>query len=250
MPRIHLPFIDDSVIEQIVADTLSVAIEAQKTADTEFNRNVIDPFAALFEMKGFNLSAQQWLQQEKNRQAQKTLANQLGDFHQRVLGAIDGWENAGRNGGLVDVIHPQKKIICEIKNKHNTIKASDQKNLYEALEQLVMPKGQQYKGYTAYYVQIIPKNAVRFNKEFTPSDNAKGSKKPANPLIRTIDGWSFYRLATGVENALEQLFDKLPALIGLTGADFEFDKTKQYFNCAYVHKIKAAKIKESNQASQ
>ena len=247
MSRRHLSFIDDSTIEQIVAETLNIAQAARAKAQSKFERNVIDPFAALFEMSGFNLSPEDWLIQEQNRQAQKTLVNEFGDFHQRVLGGLDGWHNTGRAGGLVDLINADKKIIAEVKNKHNTLKASDQKNLYESLEKLVMPKGQKYKGFTAYYVQIIPKNALRFNKPFTPSDNQIGEKKVSNELIRTIDGWSFYELATGVDAALEQLFDGLPNLMGLGSVNFKPDSVKRYFNAAFVKKMKPKSAKKASQ---
>jgi Eco47II restriction endonuclease len=233
MSRKHFSFIEDSDIEKIVSDTLDIAKAAKERSKTDFERNVIDPFAALFEMGGFNLSPKDWLKQEQNRQAQKTLVNQLGDFHQRVLGAVDGWENTGRAGGLVDVINAKKKIIAEIKNKHNTIKASDQKNLYETLERLVMDKGQIHKGYTAFYVQIIPANAARFNKPFTPADNGVGIRKAENKLIRSIDGWSFYALATGVDDALEQLFLGLPKLMGLKSDNFKPETVMRYFTAAY-----------------
>jgi len=46
------------------------------------------------------------------------------------------------------------KIIAEIKNKYNTTKGADKKTLYDNLELALLNK---YKGYTGYYVEIIPK---------------------------------------------------------------------------------------------
>ena len=106
-----------------------------------------------------------------------------------------------------------RKIIGEIKNKHNTLKASDRAALYFKLEDLVMRKGHMYKGYTSYYIEIVPKKSQRYDIEFTPSNASTGSKCFSNSLIRQIDGYSFYALVTGIDNALEQLFAVIPTVI-------------------------------------
>ncbi len=76
-----------------------------------------------------------------------------------------------------------------------------------------MPKNSIYKGYTAYYVTIIPKKPARYNKLFTPSNKEKGEKCQLNESIRMIDGASFYSLVTGRPDALEELFNHLPSII-------------------------------------
>ena len=52
---------------------------------------MIDPFAAFFEMAGFGLDHEGWVRTEL--MVQKTLQNQVGNFHQNILGSIEGWEN-------------------------------------------------------------------------------------------------------------------------------------------------------------
>jgi hypothetical protein len=208
----QLSFISDEALENNVSHLLKVATQAREKAESEFGRNVIDPFAVLFELSGFNASTEIWLNSEQNRQAQKSLQNHIGIFHQNILGSAPGWEDLG-TGGIVDIANPERKLIAEVKNKHNTLNASGKAKIYEQLTNLVMPKGQQYKGYTAYYVEIIPKKAIRYDKPFTPSDAGSGTPKPANGLIRQIDGYSFYALATGIADALEQLFLALPDVI-------------------------------------
>jgi hypothetical protein len=210
MPR--LSFISDHDLEEVVNSLLVVANEALNKAEKEFNSNVIDPFSALFEMAGFNINQNVWRSNEKTRKAQKTLSNHVGEFHQRILGKVNGWENPGK-GAIVDLISHDHKIIAEIKNKHNTVKGSDLTHVYTELEELVMPKASRYKDYTAYYVQIIPNKPLRYDTFFTPSDNQHGAKKPENPRIRKIDGFSFYDKVTGVEGALKQLFNVLPDVI-------------------------------------
>jgi hypothetical protein len=210
MPQ--LSFISDETLSNAVRNLLDVAVDARQKADKGFNRNVIDPFAVLFEMSGFQVDEQTWLAGEKNRQAQKTLQNHVGTFHQAILGNIAGWENLG-TGGVMDVVCTDRQIIAEVKNKHNTVKGSDKVAVYDTMDELVMPKLQKYKGFTAYYVEIIRKSKQPYDKPFTPSDKKESHRRPANPLIRQIDGYSFYGLATGVPDALSQLFTALPDVI-------------------------------------
>jgi Eco47II restriction endonuclease len=115
-------------------------------------------------------------------------------------------------------------------------KGDAQHGLYEKLHSVVMSKGHMYHGFTAYYVQVIPKSHKPYDLPFTPSDNKTGVKAQSNPLIRIIDGKSFYALATGRPNALEELYDALPLVIEKLKPDYRFSDVqslKQYFNRAY-----------------
>jgi len=207
-----LSFIDDETLKKEVKHLLDTAQKAKINAPKKFGKNVIDPFSALFEMSGFNLSHDGWVENEMIRQAQKTLQNQTGTFHQNILGSIKGWENLG-TGAVVDLVSHEKQIIAEVKNKYNTISGGKLSELYTTLENQVMPKSSRYKSYTAYYVTIIPKKAERNDNPFVPSDKEKGAKCPENELIRQIDGSSFYSLVTGEENALKTLYDCLPEVV-------------------------------------
>jgi len=196
-----LPFLPDRVFLSIVQDVMDTGFSALSKSQNSMHRNVIDPFAVVFEMACFGLSARNWEVGEQARQAQKTLINKVGLFHQKLIGSLDGWENMGTSG-IVDVVNHDLKIIAEIKNKYNTVKQSDLIGVYKELQDMVMHKTQIYKGYTAYYVEIIPKSPARYNKYFVPSDNKTGAKTEANELIRQIDGASFYEMATECQNAL------------------------------------------------
>ena len=152
---------------------------------------------------------EEWMEQEKSRQIQKTLQNSLGEFHQGILGAADGWENLG-TGHVFDILNKQKKIIAEIKNKYNTTKGNHKIAIYD---DLVAQLNSQYKGFMSYYVEIIPAKKGAYNKPFTPSDNKTKKRRPINKSIRVIDGKSFYALATGDENALRKVYEVLPRVI-------------------------------------
>jgi hypothetical protein len=72
-----------------------------------------------------------------------------------------------------------------------------------------MPKTGVYHGYTAYFVNIVPKKIGRFDIPFVPSNNKTELNVPSNGQIRIIDGASFYDLVTGDANSLSKLFSGL-----------------------------------------
>ena len=100
-----------------------------------------------------------------------------------------------------------------MKNKHNTLSGGKRSDLYQNPQKLVMQKASRFRGYTAYLVTIVPKEPEALDEPFTPSDKETGSRCPENPLIREIDGASFYNLASGEKDALSQLFQVLPAVV-------------------------------------
>lgn len=230
----YLTWVDDAVLVAAVKGLLQVAERAKNDASKKFRNNVVDPFSAIFEIAGFKMSFDDWIKSEEARQAQKTLQNQVGSFHQTILGSCAGWTNMNV-GNIIDLLNTNDKIIAEVKNKHNTITKAKLGNLYTALESAVMPKLSTYKGYKAYYVTIIPSKPNRFDNEFTPSDPETGNKCAVNPLIREIDGASFYDIVTKEENALEKLFDILPKVIeDLTKSPAaNTAKVKEIFDWAY-----------------
>ena len=231
-----LSWISDSDLKNEVMQLLIIAKGAKKAAVRNFGKNVIDPFAALFEISGFEIEYDTWIKSETTRQAQKTLQNHIGDFHQNILGYSVGWTNL-KVGNVIDLVSQDNKIIAEVKNKYNTISGGKLSDLYYSLDKLISPKSSIYKGFTAFYVAVIPKNGIRFNKVFTPSDKDKGAKCPLNECIREIDGASFYSLVTGSESALEDLFDVLPLVIkDCSDGKYQIKdkkKLKEFFNLAY-----------------
>lgn len=236
-----LKWISDKDLEEAVNKLLEIASLAKKNATKDFNKNVIDPFSAMFEIAGFEFDHKTWMASETARQAQKTLNTHIGTFHQTILGKCKDWKNLNV-GNVIDLVCENKKIIAEIKNKHNTVTKGQLAGLYYSLNDLVSRKTSIYKGYTAYYVTIIPKTAKRFDKEFTPSDKERGEKCEANPKIREIDGASFYSIVTGDKNALENLFDILPVLIEKCSEGRckikDKEKLKNLFNVAFQEKTK------------
>jgi len=232
----ELGFISDEKLVAAVGHLLRTAHTARVEASQKLNRNVIDPFAAMFQMAGFELDHKAWVQFELVRQAQKSLQNDIGEFHQIILGSMDGWEDMG-TGSVVDVVNHEKKIIAEVKNKYNTVSGGHLAEFYHALEAMVMPKSSPYCGYTAYFVTIIPRNPERFDEPFTPSDRMRGENCAAHPLIRTADGATFYDIASGQPGTLRKLYAALPETINrCAGYGYELpdvDKLMAYFRDAF-----------------
>jgi len=205
-----LPFIDNEKLYARVKIVIDSARDALKKNEKQFYGNSVDPFSALFDALWQNISLTKWLKQEKSRQNQKTLQNYLGDFHQEIVGSFRNWESLGK-GKVFDVKNDNKKIIAEIKNKHNTTKGNHKTVIYDDLQGQLNAG---YKGYIAYYVEIIPKNKKIYDKPFIPSDNKTHSQRPKNENIRVMDGKSFYALTTGDKDALKKIYAILPKVIG------------------------------------
>ncbi|MGJ1417689.1 Eco47II family restriction endonuclease [Sphingobacterium multivorum] len=226
----YLTWISDEALFEATKSLLVKAEEIKKTAQKNMNKNVIDPFSSIFQIGGFGLGYDEWLNGEITRQAQKSLQNHVGDFHQNILGSVNGWENK-KTGSIIDIVNLERGIIAEVKNKHNTVKKSDLGSVYDTLADAVLPKVSVYKGFTAYYVTIIPPKSQRFDRVFTPSDNKIGQRKEPNELIREIDGASFYQLVTGDLDALKNLFSVLPTVISdITGEKFDDNEVESLLN--------------------
>ncbi|MES1023613.1 Eco47II family restriction endonuclease [Gloeocapsa sp. BRSZ] len=204
---VYLPYISDNDLRKAVKRVVDCILSTQQRQEAEMYRNVIDPFSAIFDgaVQGFSL--EDWLQKERSRQIQKTVQNQIGHFHENILSSVPGWQKL-RQG--VDICNEERKIIAEIKNKYNTVKGSDKVGIYDYF--LSFLEKPQYHNFTAYYVEIIPKNRGFYDKPFAPSSR-DSTRRPANENIRQISGQAFYDLATGTSGALSMLFNVLPDVI-------------------------------------
>lgn len=240
----YLEYLDDAVVKRLVKDVLDIGRAKKIEVEDEFHKNVIDPFAALFDSAVSEVGHEAWKNAEMVRQCQKTLTNHIGTLHQKILGSVTGWQDLGV-GSVVDLVCNNKKIIAEVKNKFNTVSGGKLAEQYYALERLIEPKTSQYKGYTAYFVNIIPKKPVRSDIPFEPSDKDKGIRCSRKESIRIIDGASFYALVTGREFALQELYDALPIVIAdIFQNDYRISNFsipdlasfRQYFQAAYQAK--------------
>jgi len=208
----YLEYVDDDCLRDLIKQVLIVGRNRISKSEKDFSKNVIDPFGAIFEASAFEVGHKEWKGSEMIRQSQKTLQNHIGDLHQKILGSVDGWEDLGV-GGIVDLVNHEKKIIAEVKNKYNTVTGGKLADQYYSLERLVSLKTSVYKGYTAYFVNVIPKKPERYSLPFQPSDKDKGMKCAENEFIRIIDGASFYSLVSGRDDALREFHSVIPEVI-------------------------------------
>jgi hypothetical protein len=152
----YLEYLDDETLKALVKGVLDIGRKKKAEVIRDFEKNVIDPFASLFDAAVSNVTHETWKNSEMVRQCQKTLTNHIGTLHQKILGNIDGWQDLG-TGSVVDLVCHDRLIIAEVKNKFNTVTGGKLADQYYSLERLVTPKASNYRGYTSYFVNIIPK---------------------------------------------------------------------------------------------
>lgn len=203
----YLPFISDENLIKFTRELVDAAIKSQDTVERNPYKNVIDPFSALIDAARQKISLDEWMEQEKSRQVQKAFQNAVGTFHQSILGSMPGWNDSGA-GGSYDVINDEKRIIAEIKNKYNTMSSGQQIAVYDKLARW-LDYGK--KGYTAYVVDVVPKSPRPYLQPFVPSE--RGVRRQTRDNLLRIDGRSFYALASGQNDAIDQLYKVLPKVL-------------------------------------
>lgn len=186
---------------------LVMSTYAAQQEEKDVYKNTLDCFSAAIDASIRGITLEDWIESEKQRQAQKTLQNKIGDFQQQAIGTLDGVTDLGV-GAVIDIICEDKKIVAEIKNKWNTTKGNHKVNVYDDL----LLKINSNQGYTGYYVEILPQKGKMYNKPFMPSDNNTKTRRPLNEHIRVIDGRSFYKILTGKDDALKELYLLIPDL--------------------------------------
>ena len=131
------------------------------------------------------------------------LSNALGEFHQKILGSVNGWEN--RDAGY-DRECDARMILAEIKNKWNTMNSPNKRQVVNVLEVALRQKRGDWTGYLAH---IIPKPPRRYTKHL------RGN-------LYATDGASFYHDVTVAPNAIHDLLDELCEMLAPT------DDIKEY----------------------
>lgn len=190
MSKTDLPWIDGGVIDGLLDDLVERIERARTHALTRVSKNVEDPFLLLCVASTYGITDVQQLKElGAFHSVSSAISSAIGEFHQGVLGSVGGFVN--HDAGY-DVENRERKILAEIKNKHNTMNASNRKSVVEDLQTTLRSR----PGYCGYLVTIIPKRKKRYEIDL------------GGRLFET-DGASFYALATGEENALEQLYDML-----------------------------------------
>lgn len=194
-------WISDSDLEKAVNQFAERANNAKRCASERMKKNVVDPFSSLIVASTLGVDSREVLVgAQQNASALGGIYNALGDFHQQVLGSVDGWTN---HDASYDLENEDQKILAEIKNKHNTMNSKNREVVESKLNSALQTKGQ---GWTAYLVVIIPKKPMRYREQLI-------MRRP----VYEIDGATFYELATGEPNALYDLFTATMDILNSNG---------------------------------
>ncbi len=186
-----LSWLSDEDLYSAIDELKIRANRAKEQAGQRMKKNTVDPFASLIIAHTYQVQSAQELQSlQESASAQSGISSAVGHFHQRILGSINGWKD--HDAGY-DLENSTDKIVAEVKNKHNTMNASNRNKVQADLDTAVQQKGKDWKG---YLVIIIPKTRERYNTRI------QSCSRP----VYEIDGASFYTLATGgVQTALADL---------------------------------------------
>lgn len=219
-PNTYVDFVSDG---HFLGCVKKVCDEYSKTSSDAgmkwLERNGLDSFKMIFDIMNSNANIGLWIKSETIRQMDKTISNWIGDFHQALLGGMDGWTDLkkGHTTG-VDLMKNDETKFIELKNKHNTTKGEDLKNVFTKLENIV----NRHSGAIAYYAYITPKNGTSGEEEW------KIKHREPNPRIRKVWGSKVYETITGDPLALKKTWEKLPSAINeVLGTDFTFNDSDQ-----------------------
>lgn len=201
----YVDFISDEDFEEVVRTLIE---KYEKTKDEmsykKFTANQIDPIKFIFDKNILDQSDEEKIKAEITRKIDRTIANAIGDFHENLLGKIKGYKKYPVGHGY-DIKADNDSLYADIKNKHNTVKGSDLKNLYKDLESYIQKsKNPDAK---AYWVQIIS-GGKSFNEKWNIP-----IEKLDNPKVFKISGDKFYELLTGKKNAFFEVCVALPSVI-------------------------------------
>lgn len=219
---------DEDFLECVehVIDAYILSIEFKTPlAILEESKNTIDEFKTIFDVCVSQSSFQDWTRFELNRQHDKTINNKIGEFHQELLGKVDGWVDLGIGDETeIDLKKEDNSVFIELKNKYNTMNSSSTKTCREKLEKVI----DKYPDATAYWAYVI-------NKDYKSEDRVWQYQQRNDERIRRISGDKLYEMITGDSDALKKTFNAIPKAINeLLGKDYDLSdidkETMKKFN--------------------
>ena len=211
----YVTFVSDEIfLEEVekVVDAYATEEDLSKTPWEVLSNSseTIDQFKTLFDIYSNRFNLNDWKNFEIPRQHDKKASNRIGDFHQNLLGRVDGWVNLGRGHPTgMDLKKEDDTIWMELKNKYNTMNSSSLRDTRFKCEELA----EKYPNAKVYWAYIVSQNYESFDKTWVYRDNKENVVHEINDNIRNIAGKNVYTLVTGDETAFEQLFNALPKAI-------------------------------------
>ncbi len=203
MKNKYVNFISDEHFLDCVANLHSAYIKAKNNLTKKsFYSNKVDTIKLTFDSKFNNIDEESLIKGEVLRQIDKSINNSIGTFHENILGGINGYE-AGKLSGY-DIKAKDDTLFADIKNKHNTMNSS----AAEALFQKLARYADSHKKAKCYWVQILAKSS--FCELWQGEINGK---EYSHSRVYKISGDKFYALLSDQEDALYQLYKKLPIAV-------------------------------------
>ncbi len=192
----RLSWISDDDFDECVNNLLRRCKDAKEKAKERIRKNVPDPFHSILLIPTFGIKDEQALLDIQVLQSgASAISNAIGNFHQEILSKVFNWKN--HDSGY-DLENESRKIIAEIKNKHNTMNSANKEKIISDLDTALKQKHGEWE---AYLVVIIPKKRQRYKKQI--------SKR----YVYEVDGSTFYEMVTSVPTALHDLYSALETII-------------------------------------
>ncbi|MFK8061487.1 MAG: Eco47II family restriction endonuclease [Polaribacter sp.] len=199
----YLSFISDEHFLSCIENLHKSYLKAKENVSKKkFYKNKIDTIKLTFDAKFNDLDEETLIKTEINRQIDKSINNSIGTFHEQILGGISGFEIGNLSG--FDIKANDNTLFADIKNKHNTMNSSSAESLFQKLANYA----DTYKQAKCYWVQVLAKNS--FNEKWFGEINGK---EYSHSRVYKISGDQFYKLLSGKENALFELYEALPQAI-------------------------------------
>ncbi len=203
MKNKYVDFISDEHFLDCVSNLHNAYLKAKNNITKKnFYSNKVDTIKLTFDAKFNDIDEESLIQVEILRQIDKSINNSIGTFHEQILGGIKGFEVGNLSG--FDIKANDDSLFADIKNKHNTMNSSSAEALFQKLSRYA----DTYKKSKCYWVQILAKSSF--------CDLWKGEingKEYSHSRVYKISGDQFYALLSGKEDALFQLYRKLPVVV-------------------------------------
>lgn len=199
-----LKFINKEDFEKHVLSTVqSYEGNLQSINLKRFNSNIIDPIKLNFDKELYNKSWEEVIEQEIQRQRDKSNNNAIGYFHQNIFNYIKNC-TVPKSGFDIIYHNNDKTIYVELKNKHNTMNSSSAKSSYIKMQNQILNDSK----CECYLVEVIAPKSRNIPWKIS-IDNQQFS----NQRIRKVSIDQFYSIVTNDNDAFVNLCEQLPVTL-------------------------------------
>ena len=184
-------------------NSIIIAIGKSNIFSSDFFSNSLDPFSMQF---GMSLSSDKsWIATEVKRQLYKTFEQKIGEFHQKLLGSVDGWNDLGvGDDSKVDLSIDSGNFFIELKNIFNTCNSDALAKVRDKLYNIVKSNNNA----KAYWAFIVPNTVSKQGSEVWIQKD-----KETHQNLYKAWGAEVYRIVTNDSNNLFKTYNALNDVI-------------------------------------